>query len=244
MRKVLTIEVSQAGIQLDSAICEQYYTVHGIDNGGKYKEKITLKVFFGKTGIGTKFRSDLEFSVIDDAKNEHFVTIFHSELLVHGKEDTANNFVRGYYIIGKQIIDCLRKVVDNCNNIMCFVIGHSVCKGTGSVLGALILESLSVNYRMMPKLRIAKTDINNLNELILKVIYTITVSLQFSSEFHFVGLSWQHQAKRLTQQSKVALIVMNEVPAVTLKSDDIGAFNKNALMVTNNIGIPEYLANV
>jgi tubulin alpha len=163
MREVLTIEVGQAGIQLGNSIWEQYCAEHGIDNAGKRKENddknSSFRVFFEETGSGQfvprNLAVDLEPNVIDDVKNGPFAAIFHPEFLVHGKEDAANNFARGHYTIGKQIIDKvndrLRKLVDNCDNVMGFFIGHSVGGGTGSGLGALILERLAVDYRKKPK---------------------------------------------------------------------------------------------
>jgi len=166
MREVLTIEVGQAGIQLGNAIWEQYCAEHSIDYNGKRKDVIAVKddsfkVFFEETGSGQfvprNLAVDLEPNVIDDVKNGPFAAIFHPEFLVAGKEDAANNFARGHYTIGKQIIDKvndrLRKLVDNCDNVMGFVIGHSVGGGTGSGLGALILERLAVDYRKKTKIR-------------------------------------------------------------------------------------------
>ena len=42
-------------------------------------------------------------------------------------------------------------MVDNCDNCQGFIINHSVGGGTGSGLGALILERLAVNYRKKTK---------------------------------------------------------------------------------------------
>ncbi|ETO01386.1 hypothetical protein RFI_36054, partial [Reticulomyxa filosa] len=148
MREVLTIEVGQAGIQLENAICEQYCAKHAIDNGGKRNENAgkddPFKVFFEEAGSGQfpyDTAVDLELNAIDDVRNGPFVAISLPECLVHGKEDLANKFARGHYTIGKQIIDevndRLRKLVDNCDNGTGFVIGHSAGGGTGSGLGAL-----------------------------------------------------------------------------------------------------------
>ncbi|ETO11308.1 hypothetical protein RFI_26068, partial [Reticulomyxa filosa] len=95
MREVLTIEVGQAGIQLGNAICEQYCAEHGIDNDVKRKESSgkddSFKVFFEETGSGQfvprNLAVDLEPNVIDDVKNGPFAAIFHTEFLVHVKED-------------------------------------------------------------------------------------------------------------------------------------------------------------
>lgn len=53
----------------------------------------------------------------------------HPEQLISDKEDAANNYARGHYTIGKQIIDSvldrLRKLSDQCkiflNKIFCFI---------------------------------------------------------------------------------------------------------------------------
>jgi len=94
--------------------------------------------------------------VIDDVKNSKFSAIYHPEFLLAGKEDAANNFARGHYTVGKEMIDKvndrLRKLVDNCDNVQGFVVNHSVGGGTGSGLGALILERIAVDYRKKSKL--------------------------------------------------------------------------------------------
>jgi tubulin alpha len=51
-----------------------------------------------------------------------------------------------------RVSDRLRKLVDNCDNLMGFIITHSVGGGTGSGLGALILERMAVDYRKKSKL--------------------------------------------------------------------------------------------
>merc|ERR1712013_220874 len=99
---------------------------------------------------------DLEPNVIDDVKNSEFSAIYHPEFLLNGKEDAANNFARGHYTVGKEMIDKvndrLRKMVDNCDNVQGFIINHAVGGGTGSGLGALILERIAVDYRKKPKI--------------------------------------------------------------------------------------------
>merc|ERR1712168_1507332 len=81
---------------------------------------------------------------------------FHPEFLLNGKEDAANNFARGHGTVGKEILDQvndrLRKLVDNSQNVQGFIIHHAVGGGTGSGLGALILERLAVDYRKKSKI--------------------------------------------------------------------------------------------
>merc|ERR1711997_1225547 len=75
---------------------------------------------------------------------------------VNGKEDAANNFARGHYTVGKemmdQVNDRMQKLVDNSENVQGFIVNHSVGGGTGSGLGMLILERLAVDYRKKSKI--------------------------------------------------------------------------------------------
>merc|ERR1712051_298463 len=120
----------------------------------------TFECFFEQTGAGQyvprNLMVDLEPNVIDDVKNSKYSAIFHPDFLLPGKEDAANNFARGHYTVGKEMIDKvndrLRKLVDNCDNVQGFVVNHSVGGGTGSGLGALILERIAVDYRKKSKL--------------------------------------------------------------------------------------------
>lgn len=47
--------------------------------------------------------------------------LFHPEQLITGKEDAANNYARGHYTIGKEIVDLvldrIRKLADQCTGL-------------------------------------------------------------------------------------------------------------------------------
>jgi len=163
VREVLTLCVGQCGIQLGQTIWEQYCAEHGVTAQGanpSTHDDGTFQCFFEETGAGQyvprSLMVDLEPNVIDDVKNSKYSAIFHPEFLLPGKEDAANNFARGHYTVGKEMIDKvndrLRKLVDNCDNVQGFVVNHSVGGGTGSGLGALILERVAVDYRKKSKI--------------------------------------------------------------------------------------------
>ena len=63
---------------------------------------------------------------------------------------------QGHYTIGKEIVDlCLdriRKLADNCTGLQGFLVFNAVGGGTGSGLGSLLLERLSVDYGKKSKL--------------------------------------------------------------------------------------------
>ncbi len=62
----------------------------------------------------------------------------------------------GCVAVGKEIVDlCLdriRKLADNCTGLQGFLVFHAVGGGTGSGLGSLLLERLSVDYGKKSKL--------------------------------------------------------------------------------------------
>lgn len=68
----------------------------------------------------------------------------------------ANLDARGHYTIGKEKIDLvmekLRRLADNCSGLQGFFMFHSFGGGTGSGLGALILERISTDYGKKSKL--------------------------------------------------------------------------------------------
>jgi Tubulin/FtsZ family, GTPase domain len=63
---------------------------------------------------------------------------------------------RGHYTIGKEkidiVMDKVRRLADNCSGLQGFFVFHSFGGGTGSGLGALILERLSTDYGKKSKL--------------------------------------------------------------------------------------------
>ena len=92
--------------------------------------------------------------MIDEVRTGAYRQLFHPEQLISGKEDAANNFARGHYTIGKEIVDValdrIRKLADNCTGLQGFLVFNAVGGGTGSGLGSLLLERLSVDYGKNP----------------------------------------------------------------------------------------------
>ncbi|KAG1662460.1 hypothetical protein FOA52_009668 [Chlamydomonas sp. UWO 241] len=119
-----------------------------------------FNTFFSETGAGKHVPRaiflDLEPTVIDEVRTGTYRQLFHPEQLISGKEDAANNFARGHYTIGKEIVDLaldrIRKLADQCTGLQGFLCFGAVGGGTGSGLGSLLLERLSVDYGKKSKL--------------------------------------------------------------------------------------------
>lgn len=97
--------------------------------------------------------------ILDEIRAGTYRQLFHPSQLITGKEDAANNYARGYYTIGKSIIDLIldqiRKLTDNCNGLQGFLVFHSFGGGTGSGFTSLLMEKLSLSYGRKAKLEFA-----------------------------------------------------------------------------------------
>lgn len=69
----------------------------------------SFETFFTETSGGKHVpRSlfiDLDPSPIDEIRTSSYRSLFHPEMLISGKEDAANNYARGHYTIGKEMVD-------------------------------------------------------------------------------------------------------------------------------------------
>jgi tubulin alpha len=124
------------------------------------KETDAFNTFFSETSQGKHVPRavfvDLEPSVVDEVRNGPYRKLFNPDQLLTGKEDAANNYARGHYTVGKELVDStldrIRKLADQCTGLQGFLVFHSVGGGTGSGFGSLLLERLSVDYGKKSKL--------------------------------------------------------------------------------------------
>uniref|UniRef100_A0A672HEF0 Tubulin alpha 1a n=1 Tax=Salarias fasciatus TaxID=181472 RepID=A0A672HEF0_SALFA len=167
LRECISIHVGQAGVQIGNACWELYCLEHGIQPDGQMPSDKTIgggddsfNTFFSETGAGKHVPRavfvDLEPTVIDEVRTGTYRQLFHPEQLITGKEDAANNYARGHYTIGKEIIDLvldrIRKLADQCTGLQGFLVFHSFGGGTGSGFTSLLMERLSVDYGKKSKL--------------------------------------------------------------------------------------------
>ncbi|KAL4920775.1 Tubulin/FtsZ, GTPase domain-containing protein [Aspergillus aurantiobrunneus] len=166
--EICHIHIGQAGAQLGNSAWELYLLEHGLgadgrldpEKGEEINQGGSFETFFTETGSGKYVpRSifvDLDPSPIDEIRTGSYRQLFHPEQLISGKEDAANNYARGHYTIGKELVDTVvdrvRRLVDNCSSLQGFLIFHSFGGGTGSGFGALLLERLSTEYGKKSKL--------------------------------------------------------------------------------------------
>eukprot|EP00124_Ichthyophonus_hoferi_P000116 Ihof_evm6s4 gene=Ihof_evmTU6s4 len=166
MREVISIHIGQAGVQIGNSCWELYCLEHGIQPDGsmvKHGNDDSFSTFFSETERGKHVPRavfvDLEPTVVDEVRTGKYRQLYHPEQLITGKEDAANNYARGHYTVGKEIVDTvlerIRKLSDSCTGLQGFLIFHSFGGGTGSGFGALLMERLSVDYGKKSKLEFA-----------------------------------------------------------------------------------------
>lgn len=169
MREIISLHVGQAGAQLGSDCWELFCLEHAVRPDGIIPEEQRFQsdvledrggTFFIETGLGRKVPRclfvDLEPTVIDEIRTGHYRKLFNPSTLLTGTEDAANNFARGHYTVGTEIIDqvteALRRLCEQCESLQGFLCFNSAGGGTGSGLGSLILERLSLSYTKLSKL--------------------------------------------------------------------------------------------
>ncbi|ORY83561.1 tubulin alpha [Leucosporidium creatinivorum] len=195
MREIISISVGQAGVQIGNSAWELYCTEHGLGPDGRVidaddtKQSESFSTFFSETGSGKyvprSLYVDLEPGTINEVKTGAYKDLFHPEGLISGKEDAANNYARGHYTVGKELIDStcdrIRKLADNCNGLQGFFVFHSFGGGTGSGFGALLLERLAQDYGKKSKLSFSVYPAPNLSSSVVEpynAILTTHTSLE------------------------------------------------------------------
>lgn len=166
MHECLSLHIGQAGVQIGNACWELYCLEHGIqasgervDSGWSYCTKAD-ETFFTETSSGAcvprALFVDLEPTVIDEIRRGAYRSLFHPDCLITGMEDAANNYARGHYTIGKElvsrVVENVTKLIEQCDQPQGFLVFHSFGGGTGSGFVSLLLEHLANECQKQSKL--------------------------------------------------------------------------------------------
>uniref|UniRef100_A0A8C7JW11 Tubulin alpha 4b n=1 Tax=Oncorhynchus kisutch TaxID=8019 RepID=A0A8C7JW11_ONCKI len=149
----ISVHVGQARVQMGNACWELYCLEHGIQPDGQMPSDKTIGGgddsfnTFSETVAGKHVPRavfvDLEPTVIDEVRTGTY-------------QDAANNYARGHYTIGKEIIDLvldrIGKLADQCTGLQGFLVFHSFVGGSSSGFTSLLMERLSVDYGKKSKL--------------------------------------------------------------------------------------------
>ncbi|KKA29069.1 hypothetical protein TD95_005464, partial [Thielaviopsis punctulata] len=114
--EILHLHLGQAGVQLGNSAWELYLLEHGLGPDGRPDPNIkdveeggSYETFFTESSNGKYVPRalfvDLDPSPIDEIRTGQYKSLFHPEMLINAKEDAANNYARGHYTIGKEMVE-------------------------------------------------------------------------------------------------------------------------------------------
>jgi tubulin beta len=164
MREIVHLQVGQCGNQIGSKFWSVISDEHGIDNAGNYKGKDDLQlerinVYYNEAQGGKyvprAILVDLEPGTMDAVKSGPFGELFRPDNFVFGQSGAGNNWAKGHYTEGAELIDSVldvvRKEAESCDCLQGFQIAQSLGGGTGSGMGTLLLSKIREEYpdRMM-----------------------------------------------------------------------------------------------
>ncbi|CAG9782678.1 unnamed protein product [Diatraea saccharalis] len=159
MREIVHIQVGRCGNQIGGKFWEVISDEHGIDPDGCYNGDSDLQLerinVYYNEGIKCKYVPravlvDLEPSTMDSVRAGTFGKIFRPDNIVFGASGAGNNWAKGHFSEGADILeavlDVVRKEAEGCDCIQGFQLVHSLGGGTGSGLGTLLLSNLEEEY--------------------------------------------------------------------------------------------------
>ncbi|MQL95834.1 hypothetical protein Taro_028501 [Colocasia esculenta] len=164
MREILHIQGGQCGNQIGAKFWEVVCAEHGIDATGRYDGNNDLQlervnVYYNEASCGRfvprAVLMDLEPGTMDSVRSGPYGQIFRPDNFVFGQSGAGNNWAKGHYTEGAELIDSVldvvRKEAENCDCLQGFQVCHSLGGGTGSGMGTLLISKIREEYpdRMM-----------------------------------------------------------------------------------------------
>jgi tubulin beta len=164
MREIVHIQAGQCGNQIGAKFWEVICDEHGISADGAYAGQSDLQlerisVYYNEAAGGRyvprAILMDLEPGTMDSIRAGPVGKIFKPDNFVFGQSGAGNNWAKGHYTEGAELIDSVldvvRKEAENSDCLQGFQVTHSLGGGTGSGMGTLLISKIREEYpdRMM-----------------------------------------------------------------------------------------------
>ena len=159
MREIVHIQAGQCGNQVGTKFWEVISEEHGIDTNGQFTgdddkliERANVYFTEGQSGkyVPRAVCVDLEPGTIDAVKASKYGGLFRPDNFIFGQNGAANNWAKGHYTEGAELVDSVldvvRKEVEACECLQGFQLLHSLGGGTGSGMGTLLLSKIREEY--------------------------------------------------------------------------------------------------
>ncbi|KAG7270052.1 hypothetical protein CRUP_007152 [Coryphaenoides rupestris] len=159
MREIVHLQAGQCGNQIGAKFWEVISDEHGIDPTGSYQGDSDLQlerinVYYNEASGGKYVPRavlvDLEPGTMDSVRSGPFGQIFRPDNFVFGQSGAGNNWAKGHYTEGAELVDSVldvvRKEAESCDCLQGFQLTHSLGGGTGSGMGTLLISKIREEY--------------------------------------------------------------------------------------------------
>jgi tubulin beta len=159
MREIVSLQIGSCGNHIGTKFWEVVSDEHGVTSTGSFEgesdiQAERLNVYFNE-GRGGRYTPrtvlvDLEPGTLDSVRSSQIGQLFNPEQFIFGSCGTGNNWAKGHYTEGAEVIDSvmdvIRKQAEGCDRLQGFSTSHALGGGTGSGLGSLILTKVKEEY--------------------------------------------------------------------------------------------------
>ena len=146
---------------------------------------------------------DLEPGTMDSVRSGPYGALFRPDNFVFGQSGAGNNWAKGHYTEGAelvdQVLDVVRKEAEGCDCLQGFQLTHSLGGGTGSGMGTLLISKIREEYpdRIMSSFSVVPSP---------KVSLSLISKLIVSLDDCFIHSSLGRLSKRNCLQSALSYL--------------------------------------
>lgn len=187
MREIVVIQLGDCGNKIGENFWEIISEEHTINRSGIFYGNTILP--YQRLNVYYECAPNCRFVprcvVVDlDPTQPHilraspFGAIFNPDHFITGCHGTGNNFAKGYYTEGAELMDSvlevIRKQVENADCLQGFQMMHSIGGGTGSGMGSLLMNNLRNEYQdriintftVYPSEKVSNTVVESYNAIL------------------------------------------------------------------------------
>ncbi|KAL5004427.1 hypothetical protein ScPMuIL_017883 [Solemya velum] len=180
-------KAGQCGNQIGAKFWEVISDEHGVDPTGKYSGDSDLQLerinvyyneAYGGVYVPRAVLVDLEPGTMDAVRSGPFGRIFRPDNFVFGQNGAGNNWAKGHYTEGAElmetVMDVVRREAEGCDCVQGFQLTHSLGGGTGSGMGTLIMNKIReefpdrivCSFSVLPSPKVSETVVEPYNALL------------------------------------------------------------------------------
>ncbi|AFN82691.1 beta tubulin [Encephalitozoon romaleae SJ-2008] len=159
MREIIHLQTGQCGNQVGCKFWETISGEHGIDQTGRYvgtsdNQLERVNIYYNEASskkyVPRAVLIDLEPGTMDAVRQGPFGDLFRPDNFVFGQSGAGNNWAKGHYTEGAELIDSVmdvvRKEAESSDCLQGFQITHSLGGGTGAGMGTLLLSKIREDF--------------------------------------------------------------------------------------------------